>query len=281
MAGLGSRDDKLDVAHISGWAFPSDVMGEAKSDPYALGRITPLIGLIVALVIGSAWYVTWVSSDLVSAIMAVPFLALNMTALLVFFSLITVMMVAMMLPSALPMIMTFHGLTRGQASGSTMPGKSTGTIVFASAYFLVWGAFGVLALLGLTELGLMGPMSGWALVVPGAVLVGAGAYQLVQAKEVCLHHCQTPFSFVMTHWRSGRSGALRMGLRHASYCLGCCWMFMIVLFVTGTMSLFWMGGISVAIFLEKVVSKQLLLSRIIGVLLLVVGGLVLGQTFLF
>ncbi len=255
-------------------------MGEAKSDPYALSRITPLMALIVALVIGSAWYVTWVSSDLVSAITAIPFLALNMTALLVFFSLITVMMVAMMLPSALPMIVTFHGLTRGQASGSTMPSKATGTVVFTSAYFLVWGAFGVLALFGLTELGLMGPMSGWMLFVPGAVLVGAGAYQLVQAKEVCLRHCQTPFSFVMTHWRSGRFGALRMGLRHASYCLGCCWMFMIVLFVTGAMSLFWMGGISVAIFLEKVVSKQLLLSRIIGVLLLVVGGLVLAQPLL-
>lgn len=255
-------------------------MVEAKSDPYALRRITPLMGLAVALVTASAWYVTWASSDLVSAIMAVPFFGLNMTALVVFFSLIIVMMVAMMLPSALPMIVTFHGLTRAQASGSTTPGKSTGTIVFTSAYFLVWGAFGVLALLGLTELGLMGAMSGWALLVPGAVLVGAGAYQLAQAKEVCLRHCQTPFSFVMTHWRSGRFGPLRMGLRHASYCLGCCWMFMIVLFVTGTMSLFWMGGISVAIFLEKVVSKQLLFSRVIGVLLLVIGGLVLAQSFI-
>ena len=253
-------------------------MGE-KSDPYALSRITPLIGLVVALGTASAWYVTWATSDFVSAIMMTPFFALNLTVLLVFFSLVIVMMVAMMLPSALPMIMTFHGLTRGQASAST-PGRPPGTVVFTSAYFLVWGAFGILALLGLTALGLIGPLSGWALLVPGAVLVGAGAYQLAQAKEVCLRRCQTPFSFVMTHWRSGRFGALRMGLRHASYCLGCCWMFMIVLFVTGAMSLFWMGFISVAIFLEKVMTKQLLLSRVIGVLLLAIGGLVLVQPFI-
>ena len=253
-------------------------MGE-KSDPYALGRITPLMGLVVALVTASAWYVTWATSDLVSAIMMAPFFALNLTVLLVFFSLVIVMMVAMMLPAALPMIMTLHGLSRGQSSDPT-PRRPTGTAMFTSAYFLVWGAFGVLALLGLTALGLIGPLSGWALLVPGAVLVGAGAYQLERAKEACLRYCQTPFSFVMTYWRSGRFGALRMGLRHASYCLGCCWMFMMVLFVTGAMSLFWMGGISVAIFLEKVMTKRLLLSRLIGVLLLAIGGLVLAQPFI-
>ena len=85
--------------------------------------------------------------------------------------------------------------------------------------------------------------------------------------------------FVMTHWRSGRGGALRMGLRHAAYCIGCCWLFMLVLFIAGSMSLLWMGALSLAILAEKVGSRSALPSRGISAVLLVAGAILAIQAF--
>jgi predicted metal-binding membrane protein len=124
----------------------------------------------------------------------------------------------------------------------------------------------------LVILGLMGPVSGVVSLAPAAALLGAGGYQFTRAKEVCLEQCQTPFSFMLRHWRDGNLGAVRMGLSHASYCLGCCWLFMLALFLTGTMSLLWMGGVSLIIFVEKVGFKRALVSRVIGILLVLLGS---------
>ncbi len=214
------------------------------------------------------------------ALMATPMSPGGTADLTLFFVLLVVMMVAMMLPSALPMVLTYHGLTRLEAGRPTKPADLSATGAFTSAYFVVWGAFAVVALLGLMALGLLGPLSGTLAFVPAGVLVAAGIYQVTRTKEVCLHHCQSPMGFVMTHWRSGRLGALRMGLDHAAYCIGCCWLFMLVLFVAGSMSLLWMGALSVVIFVEKLGPKQLVVSRAIGVLLVILGGLVAVGPFL-
>ena len=139
--------------------------------------------------------------------------------------------------------------------------------------------FGGLALVALAALGLMGPMVGLAALAPGAVLLAAGVYQVTRAKEVCLTHCQSPMMFVTRHWRSGRGGALRMGLNHAAYCLGCCWLFMFVLFVVGSMSLVWMAGLSAIIFVEKVSTRRVALVRGIGAIVCVLGVLVAYQAF--
>ncbi len=120
----------------------------------------------------------------------------------------------------------------------------------------------------------MGSMTNVLAIASSATLVAAGLWQVTRTKEVCLTHCTSPMSFVMHHWRSGRLGAIRMGFRHSMYCIGCCWLFMLVLFVSGSMSLLWMGGISVVIFAEKLGVRTLLFSRIIGVLLLALGGIV-------
>jgi len=80
-------------------------------------------------------------------------------------------------------------------------------------------------------------------------------------------------SFVLHHWRSGRIGAIRMGFRHSLYCIGCCWLFMLVLFISGSMSLLWMGGLSVVIFAERLGVRTILFSRVIGVLLVALGAL--------
>ncbi len=237
-----------------------------------LRQLTLPVAFAVATVVGVAWYVTWSTSDLTLALLATPMFASGSEDLTLFFALLVVMMVAMMLPSALPMVLSYAGFTRLEAGRPTKPTDLAGTTLFASAYFLVWGAFCVGALLGLVALGVMGPLLGPSIFVPAGVLLAAGLYQTTRTKDLCLTHCHSPMGFVLGHWRAGRVGALRMGLLHAMYCVGCCWLFMLVLFVTGAMSLVWMSALSVAIFAEKLGPKQLLISRAIGLLLVVLGG---------
>ena len=243
-----------------------------------LRRITIPVAGLVALLVAASWYLAWSTSAYQTSFltMGAPEGALGVT---VFFGLIVVMMVAMMLPAALPMIVAFHGMTRLEAGQPTRPGNARLTSLFVVPYFVVWGAFGMLALAGLAALGLMGPMVGPAAFAPAAVLVAAGAYQVTRAKEVCLAGCQSPMMFVTRNWRSGRGGAVRMGLRHAAYCLGCCWLFMLVLFVAGSMSLVWMAGLSAIIFVEKVSTRRVALVRGIGAILCVLGVLVAYRAF--
>ena len=246
-------------------------MASETSRPAAdlLRRLTIPVGLAVAIVVAVAWYVTWASTDRVMMLRA-PAVA-GPTDLALFFALIVVMMVAMMVPSALPMILAYHGLTRLEAGRPAKRADPAATAAFVAPYLLVCGAFGIAALLGLMALGILGPWSGVYVLVPAATLVAAGLWQVTRTKEVCLSHCQSPTFFVLHHWRSGRLGAVRMGLRHAVYCIGCCWLFMLVLFVAGSMSLLWMGGLSLAIFAEKVGLQPALISRVIGILLVGIG----------
>ena len=245
-----------------------------------LRQLTAAVAVTVALAVAAAWYVTWSSTELMRELMMTEITISEPAALAVFLVLLTVMMVAMMLPSALPMILAYRGITRLEEGRPTKPADDMGTLLFVLPYFLVWGAFSVAALLGLMALGLLGPLVGALVLVPAVVVLAAGLYQFTRPKEVCLTHCESPIGFVMHHWRSGRAGALRMGLRHAAYCIGCCWLFMLVLFVAGAMSLLWMGILSVAIFAEKVGSVRFPVSRAIGVLLLAFGGILTAQALL-
>jgi len=171
------------------------------------------------------------------------------------------------------MIVAYRGMTRLEAGRPTKPADDAATALFIAPYFLVWGAFGVAALLALSALGLTGAMTGPLAFASAVTLVAAGLWQVTRTKEVCLTHCTSPMSFVLHHWRSGRSGAVRMGFRHSMYCIGCCWLFMLVLFVSGSMSLLWMGGLSVVIFAEKLGVRTIMFSRVIGVLLVALGAL--------
>ncbi len=253
------------------------VMGErvpAAAVPDLLRRLTIPVAVAVTAIVAVAWYVTWASADLMMQLLAPA--TTGATDLALFFALMVVMMIAMMLPSALPMVLAYHGLTRLEGGRPTKPADAVATLAFVLPYFLVWGSFGVAALLGLMALGLMGPMlMGPALLIPGVTLLAAGGWQVTRTKEVCLRHCTSPMGFVLHHWRSGRIGAMRMGFRHSLYCIGCCWLFMLVLFVAGSMSLLWMGGLSLAIFGEKLGVRTLLFSRAIGVLLVILGIAVL------
>jgi predicted metal-binding membrane protein len=184
------------------------VEGEAIRSPRDLLRsLTLPIAVIIAVVVAASWYVTWVTTDITMAFIGMPTSSEGAIGLTLAFLLLVVMMVAMMLPSALPMVITYAGLTRLEGGHPVRPTDRVSTAFFASAYFVVWGFFGVVALLGLMLLGIFDPMNGSSLLVSAVILIAAGAFQVTRTKEVCLAHCQSPMGFVMTHWRSGRRGA--------------------------------------------------------------------------
>ena len=161
------------------------------------------------------------------------------------------MMAAMMLPSAMPMVLLF---SRVASSSTTRPGLATGW--FVAGYLLVWTAYGLVAY-GLYRVvrELDPSFLGWdrnGPLLAGAAIVLAGVYQLTPLKRVCLRHCRTPLSFVMHHWHSGAVGAVRMGILHGAWCVGCCWALMVVLFAVGVMSITWMVVLAAIVFAEKV-----------------------------
>jgi len=102
-------------------------------------------------------------------------------------------------------------------------------------------------------------------------VTAAGIYQLTPLKSVCLTHCRSPFDFVLNHWREGTAGALRMGVEHGLYCLGCCWFLMALLFAAGIMSLLWMAAITVFVFIEKLSPAGQLIARASGIAMLGFG----------
>jgi predicted metal-binding membrane protein len=192
-----------------------------------------------------------------------------------------VMMVAMMTPSAAPMILTFATINRRRLA---QQGPFVPTTVFVLGYLLVWGGFSVLATFaqwGLHTAALLSPMI--VITSPsvgGLLLVAAGVFQWTPLKSICLTQCRSPLGFVMTEWREGAWGALVMGLRHGSYCVGCCWVLMALLFVAGVMNLLWVAAIAALVLVEKVLPRGELVGRVAGGLLMLAGLVLLGQRWL-
>ena len=183
-----------------------------------------------------------------------------------------VMMVAMMVPSVTPVILLFAGVTRRRR----MQGVPAAPVaVFTLGYLLAWSGFAILAALtqsALHSAALLSPaMASASPLLGGAILILAGGYQLLPLKGACLSHCRSPLGFFSTGWREGTFGALRMGFRHGSYCVGCCWALMALLFVAGVMNLLWVAAIALFVLAEKVVPNGRLMGRITGVALAGLG----------
>ncbi len=184
-----------------------------------------------------------------------------------------IMMIAMMLPSAAPMILLFATVNRKGAERGN-PYVPTG--VFAAGYLAMWGGFSVVAAglqWGLEATGLLSSMmASTSLVLGGGLLIAAGAWQLTPLKQACLRHCRSPLHFITHRWRTGRIGALRMGLEHGAYCLGCCWFLMGLLFYGGVMNLYWIAGLALFVLLEKTIPAGHWLGRVTGAGLMAWGG---------
>ena len=190
------------------------------------------------------------------------------------FSMWALMMVAMMLPSAMPMILLYARFS--VRSGGT----ATSTIFFTFTYLLIWLLFSGLATVAQaalveTALASNADVSLADSRLSGALLITAGIYQLSPLKSACLNLCQSPLSFVMRFWRPGWKGGLRLGLLHGLYCLGCCWALMLLLFVGGVMNLAWIAALTLIVLAEKIAPHSLPVRKTIAVFLLL-GGFLLG-----
>ena len=192
-----------------------------------------------------------------------------------------VMMAAMMLPAATPMFLLYRAMASKQQSG----GRAFAlTWLLVAGYLLIWTVVGVgvyvLLRLGgdaAARLG-VGERGRWAPLALGLVLVLAGLYQFTPLKHACLRQCQSPIGFVMGHWRDGGLGALRMGVVHGLYCLGCCWALFAVLVAAGVMSLAWMLLLTLVVFAEKAFPVGRRASQLVGVAFVVLGVLIAGRT---
>jgi predicted metal-binding membrane protein len=189
------------------------------------------------------------------------------------------MMVAMMIPSAAPMILTFALVNRKRRE-QQRPFVPTG--VFLLGYIVVWTLFSAIAALAQWTLhakALLSPMMvSTSPLLGGALLITAGIFQWTPLKNSCLTHCRSPLSFLMTEWREGKQGALAMGLKHGVYCLGCCWFLMALLFVAGVMNIWWIAVVAMLVLLEKIAPRGLLLGKITGALLVLWGLLMIAET---
>lgn len=195
----------------------------------------------------------------------------------VFLAMWVAMMAAMMFPSVYPMVLLVARISKGQAGRSTQAQLPTWS--FVTGYLVIWTLLGgVMYLVSLLVHWATGQISWfdeWAFVASAIILIAAGLYQFSHWKRVCLTHCRSPLGFVLHHWRNGVLGALRMGVDHGAYCVGCCWGLMLVMFVMGLMSLVWMGGLTIVIFLEKVTRYGPALSKVVGGTLILVGVAIL------
>lgn len=186
----------------------------------------------------------------------------------------TAMMVAMMVPTAVPMTLVYAAVARkAQRQGSPI----APTFVFVAGYVVMWVLFSVAATgaqAGLDRLALLSPhMRATSPVLGSVILIAVGIYQLSPVKQACLSHCRAPAHFISQHWRPGPTGALRMGLEHGAYCLGCCWILMALLLVGGVMNLLWVAALGLFIVLEKTIPLGEVGGRALGVVV-AFGGII-------
>lgn len=201
--------------------------------------------------------------------------------LIAFFMWVT-MMVAMMLPSASPLVLLYAQVVR-QAEGQGRAKSAPASIAaFASGYLCLWILFSVLAVALQWMLERAGAlsvlMSSRSFLLSGGLLIAAGLYQLTPPKAACLKHCRSPAAFIAAHWRPGVLGGWRMGLKHGLYCLGCCGVLMLLLFVGGVMNLVWIAGLTLLVALEKLAPFGAAAERVTATVLIAGGAalIVLG-----
>jgi len=183
----------------------------------------------------------------------------------------TAMALAMMLPSAAPMIWTYAGIAEAAARKRE---RIISPFALAAGYAIVWLGFSVIATL--TQISFMQAalldvnMAANGALFSGAIFIGAGAYQFSTLKYACLNRCQNPFPFFFTNWATTRNGVFRLGLKQGLYCLGCCWAMMSVMFAVGVMNVVWMAALGAIMTIEKMLSGRRF-TQAVGLVLIATG----------
>jgi predicted metal-binding membrane protein len=232
------------------------------------------------LIAALAWiYIAFVANADMAGMptdMVMPFRPWTELDFALMFVMWSVMMVGMMLPSAAPAILLFAAFTRRQREqGHVMAPAGA----FVAGYLIAWTIFSLGATLlqwGLEALALVSPMMiATSPVLGGGLLIAAGLYQWTPVKHVCLAHCRAPLDFVARRFRPGVGGALRMGMEHGAFCVGCCWALMGLLFFAGVMNLVWVALIAIFVLLEKIAPFGAQSGRLSGLLLIATGLFIL------
>lgn len=247
---------------------PADRQMSASCEPLAPARdraavITSIVLLLIAAV---AWTDVIRSSLGAPDMMMTMFMPVTISDGLAFVASWAVMMTAMMLPSALPMIRLYAATQRGETAAAP---RGVPVAVFTLVYLAVWATSGApvyLAHAGLMALSPRAFASGVA-----AILLAAGVFQLSPLKQACLRACRSPLGFLLGHWRAGLRGSLALGWSHALYCLGCCWALMVVLVAAGAMGLAWVLLITAVVAAEKLLPRGEWIARAIGGAFLLLG----------
>ena len=246
------------------------LIGVAASASFILaGAGTGMSSLEMSMDTGPAGALIGGMPDMVSPVVWTP------TYAAIIFLMWWLMMVAMMVPSASPVVLLYGALHRDRGS--------RGPLEFLAGYLAVWAGFslaatavqGLLSASGLISAMYMNLATPY---LAAAVLIGAGLYQLSPVKAACLDHCRGPVEALTRHRRTGRAAAFRMGLVHGSYCLGCCWALMSLLFVGGIMNIWWIAGIALYVALEKLAPGGRRMASLMAAVLLVAGFAMLARS---
>jgi predicted metal-binding membrane protein len=234
-------------------------------------RQTALVGVLIALAL-VAWLVT---DDRMTGMDAGP--GTDPGALGFYVGVWVVMMAAMMFPSISPMVLAFAAIQRNRRERGE---RATGLALFVAGYLVAWTSFGLLAYgvfalgreldIGALEWGAGGPY------LAGSLILLAAGYQLTPLKDVCLRTCRSPLAFVAGWGKPGRWGALRMGVEHGGFCVGCCWALMVALFAVGVMSVGWMAFVAALIAVEKLAPWKRVANLSVAAVL---AALALGVAF--
>jgi predicted metal-binding membrane protein len=220
----------------------------------------------------AAW--VWLFSHPMSAMQPEP---ISVAYLPAAFLMWAIMMVAMMVPSATPMVLLRARMDKAPSALS----RIAHTVLFAFAYILIWVGFSAVAALTqalLVRAGELSPMhlSLGSRVAAGGILLIAAVYEMTAAKRLCLEKCQSPLLFMLRHFRPGAAGAVRLGLLHGLFCLGCCWALMLLLFVGGVMNLAWVAVLGVIVLGEKLLPPRFRAERYVAAGLAISGIAVLA-----
>ncbi len=187
-----------------------------------------------------------------------------------------VMMIAMMVPSAAPMILLHARVAQHAPGGSALDGPFGSSAAFAAGYLVCWFGFSLFAVVlqfALEQLRLLDGMTMWSVNawLTGGLFIAAALYQLSPIKQACLGHCRSPAAFLAHHRRPGARGAFRLGLVHGAYCVGCCWVLMLLLFAAGIMNLVWIVGLAALVLIEKLVPFGARIAPVAAALLAAAG----------
>ena len=200
---------------------------------------------------------------------------LDSETLLLFTATWTVGMAAMMFPSISPMVLLYKKLIKNNTGQSeTGAFDNVKLISFVSSYLVVWAITGIVMLVGWSTLSgnfFMEATNEEMAIIYGVILIISGTYQFSPLKTKCLGYCESPTTFFMRRWKSGSAGAVKMGTFHGLYCLGCCWPYFLLMIALGWMNLVFMGLFAVIIFGEKIWSKGIWVSRMVGIGFIVFG----------